>query len=423
MTDKDIADLMQPYIFNENRLSVEGDKLLFNGNAIGTAEIFHQTRAVRGGNGIEIGRLYIDDDYQKQGIGGALVDQLFVDNPHIDFIDSYPSPKSEPFWLRQGPKEMDSEGYFRITRESRAARKSPTRLLGQPFSIDNAVHQYRAIESTYFSADGAPKIGGMLAPNGQGSTLKKEQWIVVRTAAFKSWFGDWENNSAKASKVIDSNGEPLPVFHGSRAPYIDRFDLGMEGTGAVSAGDTKYGCAWFTSSEANAAFFADQRDNTEASLDNIIVYGEDEHFYAAIEDIEGNNLFQVGPFQTEESAQDAGVYAAKSYNSNSERGTCIFTVFLDIRSPLELSEKVPREKDFKQAKDAGCDGIAANDVVDGCEFGSAFVVFSAAQIKSALGNSQGFDCTTDNSNFRLPEQLSVDDERGQDTSAWRQSPC
>lgn len=32
---------------------------------------------------------------------------------------------------------------------------------------------------------------------------------------FKKWFGDWENDPQNASKVVDSNGVPLPVYHGT----------------------------------------------------------------------------------------------------------------------------------------------------------------------------------------------------------------
>ena len=41
---------------------------------------------------------------------------------------------------------------------------------------------------------------------------------------FKRWFGDWENDPANASKVVDENGEPLVVYHGSPAIDIESFD-------------------------------------------------------------------------------------------------------------------------------------------------------------------------------------------------------
>ena len=53
-----------------------------------------------------------------------------------------------------------------------------------------------------------------LAPNGKPSNLTHEQWHLVRTPEFKAWFGDWENDPKNASKVVDSNGEPLVVWRG-----------------------------------------------------------------------------------------------------------------------------------------------------------------------------------------------------------------
>lgn len=54
------------------------------------------------------------------------------------------------------------------------------------------------------------------APNGKPSNLTPEQWKLVRTPQFKAWFGDWENDPENASKIVDENGEPLVVYHGSR---------------------------------------------------------------------------------------------------------------------------------------------------------------------------------------------------------------
>jgi 8-oxo-dGTP pyrophosphatase MutT (NUDIX family) len=59
------------------------------------------------------------------------------------------------------------------------------------------------------------KNGGLVAPNGKPSNLTPEQYKLVRTPEFKTWFGDWENDPQSASKVIDENGEPLVVYHGT----------------------------------------------------------------------------------------------------------------------------------------------------------------------------------------------------------------
>ena len=64
----------------------------------------------------------------------------------------------------------------------------------------------------------------MKAPNGKPTNLTERQWLQVRTKAFKEWFGDWENDPANASKVVDENGEPLVVYHGSKNGNFNIFN-------------------------------------------------------------------------------------------------------------------------------------------------------------------------------------------------------
>ena len=63
----------------------------------------------------------------------------------------------------------------------------------------------------------------MKSPNGNPTNLNEKQWLQVRTKAFKDWFGDWENDTANASKVIDENGEPMIVYHGTMEPGFTIF--------------------------------------------------------------------------------------------------------------------------------------------------------------------------------------------------------
>ena len=57
------------------------------------------------------------------------------------------------------------------------------------------------------------------APNGQDTKLTPKQWVTVRTAAFKKWFGDWEKD-ARIEKLRRS--EPL-VFTGEE--YKGKYEL------------------------------------------------------------------------------------------------------------------------------------------------------------------------------------------------------
>lgn len=56
------------------------------------------------------------------------------------------------------------------------------------------------------------------------SNLTQQQWLIVRTKAFKEWFGSWEDSPEAASKIVDENGEPLVVYHGTKGSLFDSFD-------------------------------------------------------------------------------------------------------------------------------------------------------------------------------------------------------
>lgn len=59
------------------------------------------------------------------------------------------------------------------------------------------------------------------APNGKPTNLKEDQWLEVRTTAFKQWFGDWENSPQTSSQVVDENGEPMIVYHGTPSNHCE----------------------------------------------------------------------------------------------------------------------------------------------------------------------------------------------------------
>lgn len=95
----------------------------------------------------------------------------------------------------------------------------------------------------------------MKAPNGKASKLTERQWLLVRTKAFKAWFGDWEKVAlfksardeimsmpavAKLSGMeLQKDGVPLTdkvpaywndVYHGAvESPEIGRVILDREG--------------------------------------------------------------------------------------------------------------------------------------------------------------------------------------------------
>jgi hypothetical protein len=85
----------------------------------------------------------------------------------------------------------------------------------------------KKVKAAYVQDDDLLKYeeGGLIAPNGKPSNLTSEQYKLVRTPAFKKWFGDWQNDPQNASKVVDDNGEPLVLWHyAKRLQYeLDKF--------------------------------------------------------------------------------------------------------------------------------------------------------------------------------------------------------
>jgi hypothetical protein len=81
--------------------------------------------------------------------------------------------------------------------------------------------KYKTLKSKSIYESKKMSKGSLLAPNGNTSNLTPEQYKLVRTPAFKAWFGDWENDLENSSKVVDENGEPLVVYHGSK--YTNKY--------------------------------------------------------------------------------------------------------------------------------------------------------------------------------------------------------
>lgn len=81
-----------------------------------------------------------------------------------------------------------------------------------------------------------------------------------KTSAFKNWFGDYENDPENASKVVDSEGKPLQVYHGTgRADRVGNvFDPARATSGPM---------AFFTDAKEIAEGYARDKQDTSMSYD------------------------------------------------------------------------------------------------------------------------------------------------------------
>lgn len=188
----------------------------------------------------------------------------------------------------------------------------------------------------------------LLAPNGKPSNLTPEQYKLVRSDAFISWFGDWLNSPETASKVVDKNGEPLVCYHGTKK--YDRFYKFRKGSKGYLGGGI-----YFTSNKEKAKDYS--RYGT--------YYG---NLYEVFLDIK--DPFNVtGSIGTDD-------FLNKIYGSQS--------VYKKRSDKQSFDTMIVKSSDIKKLLDKGYDGIYW-DLAD------EFVVYSSNQIKLADGTNTTFD--------------------------------
>ena len=152
----------------------------------------------------------------------------------------------------------------------------------------------------------------LLAPNGKPSNLSPEQYELVRTPAFKKWFGDWEkliltkiNDSGideislkrledGVSKVVDSNGEPLVVYHGTNNDFYT-FDKSKIGLNHRESKSDVYGGGFFFTDKKNKAFRGSIKEvflKIKKPLLNVIEdkYGYEVDYYHATDTFDLNSI-------------------------------------------------------------------------------------------------------------------------------------
>lgn len=244
----------------------------------------------------------------------------------------------------------------------------------------------------------------MKAPNGRPTNLTERQWLQVRTKAFKDWFGNWETNPSEASKIVDENGEPLVVYHGTNADNITAFSLEK----------AKHNTGIFLSKSKNVARsyvdwlnidYYGKINNYE--LDNFDIYESYDEYKSRILESEKDADLPFSSLISEE-AFNAKKAAIINFNEH------VYNTFVNLRNPLIVDAK-KRKWDsilFKgirntteslavYAKKYGYDGVVVtdvednglknqNDIISGSEISDEYIAFNPNQIKSATDNVGSF---------------------------------
>lgn len=279
--------------------------------------------------------------------------------------------------------------------------------------------------------------GHLLAPNGKPSNLNERQWKQVRTKFFKGWFGDWENDPQNSSKVVDDNGEPLVVYHGTKhdISIFDRSKLGKT-TKAYSA---KFGFFFSDNPRISSTYsYLDKRVYYREDLIKNIqdynkqIYGKLRWGGRTISDEEKDKLRKTISDNSEEIKKlnkeisdirnkdkidfeklrntENGI---EKYLSDRLDGDVLYSSFLSIKNPSSNDFHGMRASSggfgliFKKAIDEGNDGVIVynvNDSATGANLISS-TVYSArdpSSIKSAIGNAGTFSARSNRIDYSQP---------------------
>lgn len=123
------------------------------------------------------------------------------------------------------------------------------------------------------------------------SVVKSRIKNTTETRQFKRWFGDWQNDPAHASKVVNEDGTPKVVYHGTNAEFTV-FDNSMIGSSTQVGvlGDGFY----FAETKELAKMYGEQVMGTYLSIKN--------PYYAKPEE-----AFNIDAYQLEQQGYDGAI--------------------------------------------------------------------------------------------------------------------
>ena len=260
--------------------------------------------------------------------------------------------------------------------------------------VNEAIAQFNAGETSifYIKREAADLIGAGVQFPARLKTVASSDGIVAKLGSkinmlvqnatesqqFKRWFGDWQNNPAKASKAVNKKGVPLLLYH-----YTDKkftvFDISRSGSNQGSRlGDGTY----LSSSETEFAGYGKYKMVLYANIRN--------------------------PFEMQLTEKQAKYvlekYGATKHDLDSHDGLYREHAMSKLTNPIRVMDYL---KEY--AKD---NGIRTSDILkdlkyDGIHDGTEWVVFDPTQIKSATDNIGTFDGTNPDIRFSRKDGVSV----------------
>ena len=214
------------------------------------------------------------------------------------------------------------------------------------------------------------------------------------TEAFKRWFGD--------SAVVDSDGKPLRVFHGT-ASDITAFDIGRSGESTGNTGF--YGAGAYFSEDADYAsgfsFWARRSDDQAPNV--VPVYLS----------LKNPAYINITP-RSQAASEKSRATAEKIISTMIARGTDQAVVD-KLQGFVSENKFEPFMGTLYNAlgggtgttallKEAGFDGVTIYGGISGKEKLAEAVAFDPTQIKSAIGNNGDFDQSNPDIRYNVADE-------------------
>lgn len=321
---------------------------------------------------------------------------------------AFPTKDNYGYGQTDAPSEGDA------TARKAPAQKRPDSLRGEATQqLREALDARRAAPAGAYAQTAELTAGEqLLAPNGKPSNLTPELHAMVRTPEFKAWFGDWETDPANASKVVDENGEPLVVYHGTDKGGFNTFktaggsgrgDLGVfltpnremaqsyvrKGRGKDITRDQTGDPFFMGETKVSGVYplFANIRDPLQSNFEGAMWTGERLGQYSAI-DANGETIY----------SEDG-----RAYFANYEEAQALISGKSGASVEGAADHYQTTDDVVAEARQYGNDGAAIYEVVDdgggnspyAGEPSTVFVAFDPTQLKS-VENFGTFDPTNPN---------------------------
>ena len=213
--------------------------------------------------------------------------------------------------------------------------------------------------------------------------------VQIKSDNFKNWFGDWENNLSKASKVVNEDGTPKAVYHGTSNGGFWFFDTYGSNFGLFGNG------SYFTESKNVADSYTNKGKGNNKQVYEVYLNIRNPIDMDAKADIsKWNKAFEK---------QDIDVVAREGDSNEQVYKKLIEELEYNDYSKYEAEEIVSDIFRYDMGYD-GITHIGGGRFYDGSERHRVWIAFDPEQVKSVTDNVGTFD--KNNADIRYSSQKS-----------------